>query len=85
VPKDTFDPFFSKREAPDLSGEALYSALPDVYGPLHLISCKAQRTRLKSWRVGKIIENGFKRMNIKNQICLHHLQIYAIFSSNLPF
>jgi hypothetical protein len=24
-------------------------------------------------------------MNIKNQICLHHLQIYAIFSSNLPF
>jgi hypothetical protein len=42
----------------------LYSALPDVYGPLHLIP-KAQRTSLKSWRVGKIIENGFKRMNIR--------------------
>jgi hypothetical protein len=27
-----------------------YSALPDVYGPLHLIP-KAQCTRLKSWRV----------------------------------
>jgi hypothetical protein len=41
-----------------------YSALPDVYGPLYLIS-KAQCTRLNSWRVGKIVENGFKRMNKK--------------------
>jgi hypothetical protein len=61
----------------------MYSALPDVYGPLYLIS-KAQHARLKSWRVGKIVENGFKRMNKKNQICLHHLQVYTISSSNLP-
>jgi hypothetical protein len=44
----------------------MYSALPDVYGPLYLIP-KAQLTILKSWRVGKIIENGFKRMNIKKK------------------
>jgi hypothetical protein len=36
-------------------------------------------------RVGKIMENGFERMNIKKQSCLHHLQIYTIFSSNHPF
>jgi hypothetical protein len=36
--------------------EKVYSALPDVYGLLHFIR-KAQHTRVKSWRVGKIIEN----------------------------
>jgi hypothetical protein len=41
----------------------LYSALPDVYGQLHLIS-NTQNISLKSWWVGKIIEHGFKRIII---------------------
>jgi hypothetical protein len=44
-------------------GSCTYSALPDVYGQLHLIS-NTQNISLKSWWVGKIIEHGFKRMII---------------------
>jgi hypothetical protein len=41
-----------------------YSALPDVYGQLHLIP-NTQNMSLKSWWVGKIIEHDFfKRMII---------------------
>ncbi|PLW47244.1 hypothetical protein PCANC_12434 [Puccinia coronata f. sp. avenae] len=49
--------FISKKEVEE------YSALPDVYGQLHLIS-NTQNIILKSWWVGKIIEHGFKRMII---------------------
>jgi hypothetical protein len=42
---------------------SMYSALPDVYGQLHLIS-NTQNISLKSWWVGKIIEHGFKTMII---------------------
>jgi hypothetical protein len=41
----------------------LYSALPDVYGQLHLIP-NTQNKSLKLWWVGKIIEHAFKRMSI---------------------
>jgi hypothetical protein len=61
----------------------MYSALPDVYDPLHLIP-KAQCTRLKSWRVGKIIENGFKRMNIKkSNLYLSPSNLYYLFQRNM--
>jgi hypothetical protein len=36
----------------------MYSALPDVYGQLHLIP-NTQNISLKSWWVDKIIEHGF--------------------------
>jgi hypothetical protein len=41
----------------------MYSALPDVYGQLHLIP-NTQNISLKSWWVGKIIEHSFERMII---------------------
>jgi hypothetical protein len=57
----------------------MYSALPDVYGPLHVIP-KAQSTRLKSWRVGKIIEKCFKRMNIeKSNLSSSTSNLYYLF------
>ena len=52
------------QKSPSELSLVMYSDLPDFYGPLQVIP-KAQPSGLKLFRVGKIMENWLKRINIK--------------------
>jgi hypothetical protein len=60
----------------------VYSALPDVYGQLHLIP-NTQNISLKSWWVGKILEHGFKRMIITKEKLFASTKNLHVFSYQL--